>query len=65
MTAVSVCLVLGLVLLLLLRGKGLSPFSAFVAIIFGLVLGSTPAGPTIDRALDSTGSWLWQNGSGL
>lgn len=64
MTAVSVCVVLGLVLLLL-RGRGLSLFSAAVAVIFGIVLGTTPAGPTIDRALDATGALIWENGRGL
>ena len=65
MTAVSVCVVLGLVMLLLLRGRGLSLFSALVAVTFGLVLGTTPAGPTIDRALDATGALIWENGRGL
>lgn len=65
MTAVSACVVLGLILLLLVRGSGLSLFPAAVAVTFGLVLGTTPAGPTIDRALDATGALIWENGREL
>lgn len=65
MTAVSVALVLALVLLLLMKGNGLSPFPAVVAVIFGLVLSATPAGPAINGALDATGGWIWSNGRTL
>lgn len=65
MTAISVCVVIGVVLLLLMRGQGLRPIPMVVAIVFGLVLASTPAGPSISRALDSTGHWIWQHGRQL
>ena len=64
MTSVTVCLVLAGVLALLMKGRGLGPVE-FVAIVFGLVLASTPAGPAIQSALDSTGDWMWANGRAL
>ncbi len=65
MTAVSVCVVLALVMLLLMRGNGLGPGSALVAIVFGLTLAATPAGPALQDVLGATGDWLWANGRAL
>jgi hypothetical protein len=65
MTAVSVCVVLGLVMALLMKGNGLGPGSAVVAVIFGLTLAATPAGPAINGGLDAMGGWLWSNGTRL
>lgn len=65
MTAVSVCLVLGLLMVLLMRGRGLGPGSAFVSVLFGLVLAATPAGPALQHAMDAAGHWLWTNGRSL
>ncbi|MBO0844381.1 MAG: hypothetical protein J2P22_03060 [Nocardioides sp.] len=65
MTAASVCVVLGILLYLLMRGPGLRPMPMVVAIIFGLILGSTSAGPPVHGALDSFGTWVWANGRDL
>lgn len=59
MSAVAVTLVLGALVVLLLRTARLGVGSAVVCILFGLVLAVTPAGPTVQVALDSSGSWLW------
>lgn len=59
MSVVAVAVVLGGLLLLLLRTNQLKFGSALVAVIFGLVLGSTPAGPAVNEALSESGSWLW------
>jgi hypothetical protein len=59
MSVVAVAVVLGGLLLLLLRTNQLKLGSALVAVIFGLVLGSTPAGPAVNEALSESGSWLW------
>jgi hypothetical protein len=59
MSVVAVAVVLGGLLLLLLRTNQLRLGSALVAVIFGLVLGSTPAGPAVNEALSESGSWLW------
>jgi hypothetical protein len=59
MSVVAVAVVLGGLLLLLLRTNQLKLGSALVAVIFGLVLGSTPAGPAVNEALSESGTWLW------
>ena len=59
MSVVGFALVLGLLVLLLLRTSNLGLGSAFVCVLFGLVVASTPAGPTVHQALDSAGAWLW------
>ncbi|WP_310961567.1 hypothetical protein [Nocardioides terrisoli] len=61
MTGASVCVVLGLLVLLLLKTKGLNTGSAVVCIVFGLVLASTAAGTAIEKSLDSAGGWLWSS----
>ena len=59
MSTVAVAVVLACLLGLLLRTNQLRLGSALVAVIFGLVLGSTPAGPVINDALTQTGTWAW------
>ena len=59
MSVVAVALVLGLLLVLLLRTNQLGAGSALVAVVFGLVLGSTPAGPVVNDALSQVGDWTW------
>lgn len=61
MTAISVCLGLALLIGLLLKGRGLGLGSALVCVIFGFVLSSTSAGPTVHSGLDLAGNWLWNN----
>ena len=65
MSVVAVTLVLGAMVVLLLRTARLGLGSAVVCILFGLVLATTPAGPTVQVALDSSGSWLWGQVSDL
>ena len=64
MSVVGFAVVLGL-LVMLLRTAKLGLGSAFVCILFGLVIASTPAGPTVHQAMDSTGAWLWGQVSSL
>jgi len=59
MSVVGFAVVLGLLVVLLLRTARLGLGSALVCILFGLVVAVTPAGPTVQGALDSSGSWLW------
>lgn len=65
MSTVAVAVVLGLLLLLLLKTNQLKAGSALVAVVFGLVLASTPAGPVVDDALMQVGSWTWGQVSDL
>lgn len=59
MSAVAVAVFLGLLLLLLIRTRVVRAGGAAVAIAFGLVLGSTTAGPVVDHALATSGTWVW------
>ena len=59
MSVVAVAVLLGGLLLLLRRTNQLRGGAALVAVVFGLVLGSTPAGPVVNQALGESGSWLW------
>ena len=65
MSVVAVAVVLAALLLLLLRTNQLGLGSALVAVVFGLVLGATPAGPALDQALTQSGSWVWGQVRGL
>ena len=65
MSTVAVAVLLGLLLMLLLRTNQLRLGSALVAVIFGLVLASTPAGPTIEQGLGQSGAWVWGQVRGL
>jgi hypothetical protein len=65
MSVAAVALVLGALVVLLLRTARLGVGSAVVCILFGLVLATTPAGPTVQVALDSSGAWLWGQVSDL
>jgi len=59
MSVVGFAVVLGALVLLLLRTAKLGLGSAMVCVLFGLVVALTPAGPTVNQALDSSGAWLW------
>lgn len=59
MSVVAVAVILGALLLLLLRTTQLSLGSALVAVIFGLVLSGTPAGPVVSQTLHHAGVWAW------
>ncbi len=65
MSVVGFALVLGALVVLLLRTSRLGMGSAFVCILFGLVVAITPAGPTVHQALDASGTWLWGQVSSL
>ena len=65
MSVVAVALALAGLLLLLLRTHQLGLGSALVAITFGLVLGSTSAGPVVNQALNESGGWAWAQVSAL
>jgi Na+-translocating ferredoxin:NAD+ oxidoreductase RnfD subunit len=61
MTVVAVAVLLGALLLFLIRVKQLKIAAAFAAVVFGLVLGSTPAGPQVNHVLNEAGlsGWTW------
>ncbi len=59
MSVAAVALVLGVLVVLLLRTRQLRAGSCVVCILFGLVIGATPAGPAINEAVNGAGTWLW------
>ena len=65
MSVVAVAVVLGLLVLLLLRTRALGAGGALTCVVFGLVLGVSPAGPVVHSALNSAGGWAWSTLNGL
>jgi hypothetical protein len=59
MSVVAVAVLLGLLLMFLMRVGQVRFGSALVAVVFGLVLGATPAGPVVNEALTQVGDWTW------
>jgi regulator of protease activity HflC (stomatin/prohibitin superfamily) len=59
MSVVAVGLLLGVLVVFLIRVKQVKVGGAAVCIIFGLVLGATPAGPQVNRTLDQAGTSVW------
>lgn len=51
--SLSVVLLLGIVLIVLLRGKTIKPGPAIVAVLFGFFLASTGMAPSINRFFNS------------
>ncbi|MCZ1009980.1 MULTISPECIES: hypothetical protein [Streptomyces] len=51
--SLSVVLMLGIILIVLIRGKSIKAGPAFVAILFGFFLASTGMAPSINRFLNS------------
>jgi membrane-associated PAP2 superfamily phosphatase len=58
-SALAVAVLLGLLLLLLIRTRVVRVGGAAVAVVFGLVLGSTTVGPVVDHTLTTSGTWAW------
>lgn len=51
--SLSVVLLLGIVLVVLIRGKSIKPGPAIVAVLFGFFLASTGMAPSINRFFTS------------
>ena len=65
MSVVAVAVVLGLLLVLLIRTRQIKLGPALVAVVFGLVLASSPAGPSLNQALSASGDWAWAQARSL
>ncbi|SOD73282.1 hypothetical protein SAMN05892883_2573 [Jatrophihabitans sp. GAS493] len=61
MSVVAVALILGVFVVFLVRVRQVKAGGAVVCVVFGLVLGATPAGPNVNQFLDQAGSsaWAW------
>ena len=62
---VAVAVLLGALLVLLVQTRQVRLGSAVVCVLFGFVLGITPAGPSVQAALESTGTWVWEQVTSL
>ncbi|MET9292640.1 hypothetical protein [Streptomyces sp. NPDC003077] len=51
--SLSVVLLLGIIMIVLIRGKSLKAGPAFVAVLFGFFLASTGIAPSINRFFNS------------
>lgn len=60
MSVVGTAIVLGLLVGLLLRMKVARFSVVVVCVLFGLVLGATPIGDSVNAALTSLGGWTWK-----
>ena len=58
MSVVGAAVLLGLLVAAMLRWRVVRPVGAIVCILFGLVLGATPLGDEVNRALSAAGGWL-------
>ncbi|WP_258725182.1 hypothetical protein [Cellulomonas sp. NS3] len=59
MSVVTVAVLLGIIVVLLMRSRQVRAEIAVVCILFGLVLGATPAGPAVRQFLEFIGEWIW------
>ena len=60
MSVIGTAVVLGVLVVLLLRMRVARASVVIVCVLFGLVLGATPIGDGVNKALTSLGSWTWQ-----
>ncbi len=65
MTAVGVAILALLLVALLVRGKQVRLGSLLVGVVFGLLVGATPAGPATAHGIASAGEWVWAKVSTL
>ena len=65
MSVVGACVLLGVLVLVLIMSRQATFAAAVVCVVFGLVLGSTSAGPAVNRSLTEFGGWAWARVSTL
>jgi hypothetical protein len=59
MSVTVTAVLLALAVVLLIRSSKVQFGGALVCVVFGLVLGATPAGPVVNSTLSAFGSWVW------
>ncbi len=65
MSAVGVAIVALVLVLVLLKGKQVRLGSIVVGLVFGLLVGATPAGPATAKGIEGGASWVWAKVSQL
>lgn len=59
MSVVGTAVVLGLLVALMLKMRIARLSVVIVCVLFGLVLGASPIGASVNHALTSLGHWTW------
>jgi Kef-type K+ transport system membrane component KefB len=59
MSVTVTAVLLAVAVVLLIRANKVQLGGALVCVVFGLVLGATPAGPMVNSTLSDIGSWVW------
>lgn len=65
MSIVVTAVLLALVVVVLIRSGRVQFGAALVCVVFGLVLGSTSAGPAVNASLSAFGTWVWSLATSL
>ncbi|NMR20472.1 hypothetical protein [Cellulomonas fimi] len=60
MSVVAVAVILGVLVVMATRAGQVRAGAAVLCILFGLVLGATPAGPAVNEFLTSIGQGIWE-----
>ena len=59
MSVVGTAIVLGILVAVMLKMRIARASVVIVCVLFGLVLGATPIGDGVNRALTALGAWVW------
>ena len=59
MSVVGTAIVLGLLVAVMVKMRIARASVVIVCVLFGLVLGATPIGGGVNRALTALGAWVW------
>jgi len=65
MSVAVTAVLLALAVVALIRAHKVQFGAALVCVVFGLVLGATPAGPAVNSALSDVGGWVWSQVTSL
>lgn len=65
MSVTATAVILGALVVLLIRSRALRVGGAVICVVFGLVLGATPAGPAVGQMLDAVGGWIYTTLRGI
>jgi hypothetical protein len=65
MTLTATAVVFGLLVLMAMKANWARPLGAFICVVFGLVLGASPAGPAVNAVMTDLGTSVWQSLQGM
>ena len=65
MSLTATALVFGLLVLMAMKANWAKPAGAFVCVVFGLVLGASAAGPSVNAVMADLGTSVWHALKGM